>query len=266
MYNSFQLAWKFLVYLLTSSNGKGHGVHSPFVFDFIVNVLRGKNADVQAFQQIEAKRRLLEQSNLILDVLDLGAGSSSGKQNQRTVSSIAKRAAKPSRFARLFYRIITYYQIDSVLELGTSLGLTTRYLAIAAPQQGVISIEGAPAIAQFTSKSLSEEGFCNTTILTGDFNDHLPEAVASMKGRKLLFFDGNHQYQPTLDYFQAALGVIADADILIFDDIHWSKDMEKAWSEIRNNEKVSCTIDLFFIGIVFFRKEFKEKLDFAIRF
>jgi hypothetical protein len=87
-----------------------------------------------------------------------------------------------------------------------------------------------------------------------------------MKGSKLVFFDGNHQYQPTLDYFQAALGVIDDADILIFDDIHWSKDMEKAWSEIRNNEKVSCTIDLFFIGIVFFRKEFKEKLDFAIRF
>ena len=266
MYNSFQLAWKFLVYLLTSSNGKGHGVHSPFVFDFIVNVLRGKNADVQAFQQIEAKRRALEQSNMVLDVLDLGAGSSSGKQNQRTVSSIAKRAAKPSRFARLFYRIITYYQIDSVLELGTSLGLTTRYLSIAAPQHGVISIEGAPAIAQFTSKSLSEEGFCNTTILTGDFNDHFPEALASLKGRKLVFFDGNHQYQPTLDYFNAALGVIADADILIFDDIHWSKDMEKAWSEIRNNEKVSCTIDLFFIGIVFFRKEFKEKLDFAIRF
>jgi len=266
MYNSFQLAWKFLVYLLTSSNGKGHGVHSPFVFDFIVNVLRGKNADVKAFQQIEAKRRALKQSNLVLDVLDLGAGSSSGKKNQRTVSSIAKRAAKPSRFARLFYRIITYYKIDSVLELGTSLGLTTRYLSIAAPQYGVISIEGAPSIAHFTSKSLAEEGFCNTTILTGDFNDHLPAALASMKGRKLVFFDGNHQYQPTLDYFQAALGVISEADILIFDDVHWSKDMEKAWSEIRNNEKVSCTIDLFFIGIVFFRKEFKEKLDFAIRF
>ena len=266
MYNSFQLAWKFLVYLLTSSNGKGHGVHSPFVFDFIVHVLRGKKEDVQAFKHIEAKRREFEHSNLVLDVLDLGAGSSTGKKNQRTVSSIAKRAAKPSRFARLFYRIITYYQIDSVLELGTSLGLTTRYLSIAAPQYGVISIEGAPAIAHLKSKILFEEGFRNTTILTGDFNDHLPETLASMKGRKLVFFDGNHQYQPTLDYFQAALGVIADADILIFDDIHWSKDMEKAWSEIRNNEKVSCTIDLFFIGIVFFRKEFKEKLDFAIRF
>ena len=266
MYNSFQLAWKFLVYLLTSSNGKGHGVHSPFVFDFIVNVLRGKNEDVQAFKQIEAKRRVFEQSNLVLDVLDLGAGSSSGKQNQRTVSSIAKRAAKPSRFARLFYRIITYYQIDSVLELGTSLGLTTRYLSTAEPRHGVISIEGAPAIAHFTAKSFAQEGIRNTTILTGDFKDHLPGALASMKGSKLVFFDGNHQYQPTLDYFQAALGVMGDADILIFDDIHWSKDMEKAWSEIRNNEKVSCTIDLFFIGIVFFRKEFKEKLDFAIRF
>ena len=266
MYNSFQLAWKFLIYLLTSSNGKGHGVHSPFVFDFIVHVLKGKQMNAQGFKHIEAKRKELEHSNLVLDVLDLGAGSSSGKKNQRTVSSIAKRAAKPSRFARLFYRIIQYYQIDSVLELGTSLGLTTRYLSIAAPNYGVISIEGAPAIAQFTSKSLVEEGVDNTTILTGDFKDHLSGVLASMKGRKLVFFDGNHQYQPTLDYFHAALEVITDADILIFDDIHWSQDMEKAWSEIRNNEKVSCTIDLFFIGIVFFRKEFKEKLDFAIRF
>ena len=266
MYNSVQLAWKFLVYLLTSSNGKGHGVHSPFVFDFIVHVLRGKQVDVQGFRQIEAKRRELEHSSRVLDVLDLGAGSSFDKKSQRTVSSIAKRAAKPSRFARLFYRIIRYYQIDSVLELGTSLGLTTRYLSIAGPRHGVISIEGAPAIADFTAKSLAEEGIRNTTILTGDFKDHLPGALASIKGRKLVFFDGNHQYQPTLDYFQAALGGIGDEDILIFDDIHWSNDMEKAWAEIRNNEKVSCTIDLFFIGIVFFRKEFKEKLDFAIRF
>jgi predicted O-methyltransferase YrrM len=266
MYNSVQLAWKFLVYLLTSSNGKGHGVHSPFVFDFIVHVLRGKQVDVQGFRQIEAKRRELEHSSRVLDVLDLGAGSSFDKKSQRTVSSIAKRAAKPSRFARLFYRIIRYYQIDSVLELGTSLGLTTRYLSIAGPRHGVISIEGAPAIADFTAKSLAEEGIRNTTILTGDFKDHLPGALASIKGRKLVFFDGNHQYQPTLDYFQAALGGIGDEDILIFDDIHWSNDMEKAWAEIRNNEKVSCTIDLFFIGIVFFRKEFKEKLDFSIRF
>lgn len=266
MYNSFQLAWKFLGYLLTSYNGKGHGVHSPFVFDFIVHVLRGKQEHIEGFRKIEAKRKLLQQSKQVLDVLDLGAGSSAGNKNQRTVSSIAKRAAKPSKFARLFYRIIRYYQIDSVLELGTSLGLTTRYLSIAEPQRGVISIEGAPAIANFTSQSLAGEGMRNTTILTGDFKDHLPSVLASMKGSKLVFFDGNHQYQPTLDYFNASLEVIDEADILIFDDIHWSKDMEKAWSEIRNNEKVSCTIDLFFIGIVFFRKEFKEKLDFAIRF
>ena len=266
MYNNFQLAWKFLIYLLTSSNGKGHGVHSPFVFDFIVHVLRSKQVNVQGFSQIESKRKELENSNLVLDMLDLGAGSSKGKKNQRTVSSIAKRAAKPSRFARLFYRIIRYYQIDSVLELGTSLGLTTRYLSVAEPRHGVVSIEGAPAIAEFTSKNLDEEGIRNTTILTGDFKDLLPGALASLKGSKLVFFDGNHQYQPTLDYFHAALAVKSEADIHIFDDIHWSKDMEKAWAEIRNNENVSCTIDLFFIGIVFFRKEFKEKLDFSIRF
>lgn len=265
MYNSAQLAWKYCLYLMKSSNGKGHGVHSPFVFDFITNVLRDKQADA-GFESIEAKRASLSRSRQILDVLDLGAGSASGNSKQRTVASIARSAAKPARFAMLFFRMIRYYGIDSVLELGTSVGLTTRYLSLAAPPAGVITIEGAPEIAAFTMKCFEEEGIRNVLLNTGDFKDVLPGALESMKGKKLLFFDGNHQYQPTMDYFNAAMKVVSPDDILIFDDVHWSPEMEKAWSEIKKNEQVACTIDLFFIGIVFFRKEFKEKLDFAIRF
>lgn len=265
MYNTAQLAWKYMVYMITSSSGKGHGVHSPFVFDFITNVLRGKQSHA-GFAPIEAKRASLSKSQQILDVLDLGAGSASGNSKQRTVASIAHSAAKPARFARLFFRMIRYYGIDSVLELGTSLGLTTRYLSLAAPPTGVITIEGAHEIAAFTMKCFEEEGIRNVLLHTGDFKDVLPVALESMKGKKLLFFDGNHKYQPTMDYFNAAMKVVSIDDVFIFDDIHWSPEMEKAWSEIKKNKQVACTIDLFFIGIVFFRKEFKEKLDFAIHF
>jgi hypothetical protein len=54
--------------------------------------------------------------------------------------------------------------------------------------------------------------------------------------------------------------------ILVFDDIHWSREMEEAWGIIKSHSSVKCAIDLFFIGIIFFREEFKEKQDFTIRF
>jgi hypothetical protein len=162
--------------------------------------------------------------------------------------------------------LVRFYQIDSVLELGTSLGLTTRYLSLSHPPHGVQTIEGAPGIAEFTEAALHYEGVKNVKLLIGDFEEQLPDALGKMKGRKLVFFDGNHQYAPTKQYFEMVLSTCNEEDVLVFDDIHWSAGMEKAWKEIKNNERVTCSIDLFFIGIVFLRKEFKEKQDFTIRF
>ena len=266
MFTKAEVAFKFLKYWLTASNGRGHGVHSPFVFDFIIHVLRGRIADEAGFSQIEDVRKQLEKSNDRIQVSDLGAGSVQGDGNFRQVSSIAKYAAKPSRFAKLLYRMVRYFQINHVLELGTSLGLTTRYLALAKPQSGVITIEGAPAIAQKSEEMFVAEGIGNVTVHCGDFGKVLPGILPHMQGRKLIFFDGNHRYAPTMDYFIQACAFAGEEDIFVFDDIHWSLEMELAWKEIKKNKQVTCTVDLFFIGLVFFRKEFKEKQEFAIRF
>jgi predicted O-methyltransferase YrrM len=180
--------------------------------------------------------------------------------------TIAKNAAKPARFGRFFFRLIRNYQIDSVLELGTSLGLTTRYFSKALQNGSVISIEGSPVIAELVQRSLVEEGYKNTQILQGDFDHQLIPSFNQLNGKKLIFFDGNHKYEPTMRYFKQVLPLCGELDILVFDDIYWSAEMEHAWSEIKNCEKVTLTIDLFFVGLVFFRKDFKEKLDFMIRF
>jgi predicted O-methyltransferase YrrM len=266
MYNRFELASRYLKYFFGASNGKGHGIHSPFIFDFVVNVLQNKKLNSLQFGKIEVLRKFLKKSNQVLEVKDLGAGSGLNNSRSRTVSSIAKSAAKPAKYSQLLYRIAVYYKVDSILELGTSLGLTTRYLSLANPTNGVVTIEGAPNIASYAEEKFKEAGINNIELLVGDFSERLNGALLGLKGHKMIFFDGNHQYQSTMDYFRAALKVCGDQDILIFDDIHWSNEMEKAWKEIKKSEQVRCTIDLFFIGIVFFRKEFKEKLDFAIRF
>jgi predicted O-methyltransferase YrrM len=266
MFSRAELAYKFLRYWLTASNGRGHGIHSPFVFDFVIHVLRGQIADKTGFRNIEIVREKLKKSDEKIQVSDLGAGSVKVDGEYRKLSSIAKYAAKPSRFAQLLYRVVRYFQIDQVLELGTSLGLTTRYLALAKPSNGVITIEGAPAIAKKSEAMFFAEGFGNIEVRCGDFGKVLPVILPQMQGRKLIFFDGNHRYSPTMDYFKQACAYAGEEDIFVFDDIHWSKEMELAWKEIKKNKEVTCTVDLFFIGLVFFRKDFKEKQEFAIRF
>lgn len=266
MASRFKFFVRYLRYWLTASNGRGHGIHSPFVFDFIVSVLRGSYKDKNGFHQIEDTRRMLLRSKETIKVKDLGAGSLTDRGNTRKIASIAKNAAKHPRFAQLLFRIICHYKIEQVLELGTSLGLTTRYLALAQPENGVITIEGAPSIASKSTELFKQEGWTNINIRCGAFEDHLPQVLPRLKGRKLIFFDGNHQYAPTIDYFNQALAFAGEEDIFIFDDIHWSEGMENAWQEIKKNQQVACTVDLFFIGLVFFRKEFKEKQEFTIRF
>lgn len=267
MYNHFQLGIKYLGYLLHASNGKGHGVHSPFVYEFIESVLVPSKKSAHLFLNVEQIRKAYcKDVSTFIHVDDLGAGSFSKAGSKRSVAQIAKGAAKHPKFARLLFNMVKHYQVDDVLELGTSLGLTTRYLAMTGNHVNVQSIEGAPSIAAFSKNAISNEGFSNIAILTGDFKDVLPQALLNMRGRKLVFFDGNHQYAATKAYFEEVLQVCNDDDILVFDDIHWSEGMEKAWEEIKKSERVSCSVDLFFIGIVFLRKEFKEKLDFTIRF
>jgi predicted O-methyltransferase YrrM len=267
MYNHFQLGFKYLQYFFTASNGRGHGIHSPFVFEFVEQILVESSKKKEVFRKIENLRsEYINNTSHFLEIDDLGAGSVSKSGSRRSIAQIAKGAAKHPKFARLLHRIVEYYNVESVLELGTSLGLTTRYLAFDREKVKVQTIEGAPAIADFSRKAFQEEGFVNIDLLVGDFDAKLPEVLLRMTGKKMFFFDGNHQYKPTIRYFQEVLKICGEEDILVFDDIHWSKGMENAWEEIKKNERVSCSIDLFFIGVVFLRKEFKEKLDFAIRF
>ena len=228
--------------------------------------MNGQLGDPAGFSHIKSVRKQLCSDQQQLLVEDLGAGSVSGAEHSRTVASIARLASKPDRFGRLFYRIIRFYQVNSVVELGTSLGLTTRYLSLASPSAGVITLEGAGAISRFTQSCFNREGLENIRIIQGNFGQTLQGALLDTKGRTFIFFDGNHRYAPTMQYFHQALTQMGEEDIYVFDDIHWSQEMEKAWDQIKKNEKVTCTVDLFFVGIVFFKKAFKEKQEFTIRF
>ena len=265
MYSRPQLLLKYLQYYFTASNGKGHGMHSPFVFEFITKVLNDKTIYPE-YEKVETLRNQLLNDNAVLEVEDFGAGSTVDKKNKRSISSIAKNAAKSKKFGQLLFRMIKHYQPATILELGTSLGITTSYLSLAKPGARLITMEGSKEIAEVTKRNFRNLEIRNIEIVEGNFDNTLSSMVRRLSTVDLAFIDGNHRKEPTKRYFKELLAKTNNDSILVFDDIHWSSEMEAAWETIKKDAAVTCSIDLFFIGIVFFRKEFKEMQHFVIRF
>jgi predicted O-methyltransferase YrrM len=265
MYSPFTLGIKYIKYYLAAFNGKGHGMHSPFVFSFITKILNDDRS-FYAYTHIENLRLLLLNDPKLLTIEDFGAGSRVKKNNVRSVRDIAHSSLKPKKFGQLLFRIVDAYAPANILELGTSLGITTAYLASAKKDTAVVTMEGAKAVAEVARKNFSKLQLENIELIEGNFDDTLPAAIQKMKSIDMAFVDGNHRYEPTVRYYRELLPAMHEYSILIFDDIHWSKEMEQAWDEIRNDAAVTLSIDLFFIGLVFFRKEQKIKQHFVIRF
>ncbi|MBN8703226.1 MAG: class I SAM-dependent methyltransferase, partial [Bacteroidetes bacterium] len=216
-------------------------------------------------QKIETIRRNLKKDTASIEVLDLGAGSINGKKNsRRRIADIAKSALKPSKQSQLLFRIVNYFNPSTILELGTSLGTSTAYLASAAPNSQIISLEGAPEIANIAQKNFNNLNIQNIQISVGDISKTLNPALEKLKKVDFVFFDANHKKKPTIDYFEQCLPFITNNSVFVFDDIHWSAEMEDAWNYIKQHQKTKVTIDLFYLGIVFFKNEL-QKQNFIIR-
>lgn len=265
MYSSFQLARKFLQHYVTASNARGHGMHSPFVFDFVRHVLQN-NKNYQAPADIEKLRQELLADKRTIEVEDLGAGSRTNSSIHRSVADIAHSALKSKRLAQLLFRLGKHYQPASIVELGTSLGLTTAYLSKSNPGASVVTIEGSPSVATLARENLHQLGCGNVDMIQGNFDEALPALLDRLDGVDLAYIDGNHRFEPTVRYFEQLLPRAGSNTIFVFDDIHWSAEMEMAWKSIRQHPSVQYTIDIFFLGFVFFKDEFKVKQDFRIRF
>jgi predicted O-methyltransferase YrrM len=265
MYSSWQLAKKYCSYYLHASNGRGHGIHSPFVYDFVRNVLMDKR-NFYAYSQVEQLRKKLLVDKTIIEVEDFGAGSAINNTHYRSIQAIARHAAKSKKWAQLLFRIVNYYQPKSILELGTSLGISTSYMAMANPQARIVTAEGSAAIAGKAQENFRSLHLSSVHQVTGNFDVTLPAILKSLPHLDLAFIDGNHRYEPTVHYFHQLLPSLHEQSVVIFDDIHWSEGMEKAWAEVQAHDAVTLSIDLFFIGLVFFSSQFKVKQHVTIRF
>jgi predicted O-methyltransferase YrrM len=255
---------KYLRYILFSRHSRGHGIHSPFIFDLVSRVFRNK-IDTHVVLMIENIRQKNLADYRIISVLDLGAGSSKMKSNLRKVSDIVKYSAVPEKYGILLYRLAGEFGRPGVIELGTSAGISTMYLATACSGSPVYSIEGCPAVSEIASENFSEARISNINLLKGSFDDKLTELSERHIGPGLIFIDGNHKKEPTVRYFSQIAELSDTRTVVIIDDIHSSEEMEEAWSEIRSHEKVTVTVDIFRMGLVFFR-EGVSRFSYVIRY
>ncbi|UOG73794.1 class I SAM-dependent methyltransferase [Hymenobacter tibetensis] len=246
-------------------SGNAHGLHSPFVFN-LYNYVIHHDGQFAAFELIEARRRKLLSTQQSIEVRDFGAGSHTGAGRQRRIGDIARAAAKPAAVAQLLFRLVNYFQPRTILELGTSLGLTTAYLAAADSRSQVVTFEGCPNTAAIAHQTFTELHLANIELVEGNLDDTLAPTLAALSlPLDFAFFDGNHRYEPTVRYFNLCAAHRTERSVFVLDDIHWSDEMERAWNTIRLHPDVRITIDLFFVGLVFFRRN-QPRQHFRLRF
>jgi predicted O-methyltransferase YrrM len=250
---NFFLACNYLKYIIVSRHRKGHGIHSPFVFDLVSRVFRNKTRG-DIVNRIEIVRKRLAGDKRLIDVLDLGAGSGKMKSDSRKVADIAKFSPVSEKYGMLLSNLAEEFGKGGIIEFGTSFGISTMYMAALAPEEIIYSMEGCQTIAEIAKENFKSAGFGNIKQMVGSFEELIPGIVNEKLKPGLIFIDGNHRKKAVLDYFEKMIKIIDSETVIVLDDIYISKEMNEAWHEIQHNENVSVTIDVFRMGIVFFRK------------
>jgi predicted O-methyltransferase YrrM len=237
----------------------GYGIHSPFVFSFATGILSKANKNNIPLNEVISLKKKLRSDKRLLTTKDYGAGSD-GKTKKIRVSEIIKKASTHTGYCRLLFKIAQEIKPKTIIELGTSLGISTLSLSLASPKSTIHTIEGSDEIAKIAGENFKKFGLKNIIQYTGTFEAHIEEIIKTIELPVLIYIDGNHCYEPTMNYFNLLTNKIDDESILIVDDIHWSEQMSRAWHEICENNKTTIKLDLYRMGNVFFRSGLPKKV------
>jgi len=187
------------------------------------------------------------------------------KNSLRRVSDIAAYSAVPRKYGRLLSNMASEFGKPDIIELGTSLGISTMYMATASPGSVVHTIEGCPSTAEIAKENFEYAGINNVHLINGSFDDTIPELRKKSVKPGLVFIDGNHRKEPTLKYFEEMADLSDKNSVIIIDDIHISEEMEEAWTLIKKHKKVTLTVDIFRMGFVFFRERM-NRYNYVIKY
>lgn len=234
-------------------------IHSPFVFDFCNQVRDAPPSD--AAQQVDRFfQRLSRRAESFTWDHPMGGN------RQSPVRQLIKQSSLPPAYGYLLNHLVQHYGVKRILELGTHLGVGTSYLCAGNQPECCITLEGSAVLSQHARDHFSQLNLPSTEVITGLFEKTLPDVLSENSAFDLVFFDGHHDGQATWNYFLQCLPHSHPNTIFIFDDIYWSRDMYRAWKMICAHEDVRLSIDLYRMGIIFFRKEKIQSEHFCLRY
>ncbi len=267
----------FLKHFFSSWNTTGEGIHSPYLFELVRFIIRDRNA-YYCFADIERRREYLKACDDELDVVDFGSrGSKEGTHIRRKVSFIAKNHLESPKVGQMLFRLVNFLGEHEkrplqILELGTSLGLTTAYLASPDSRNNVRTYEGSGEVlkvAQGVWRALKleniswKEGNIDDTLLPSDLSllSNAPARIKESSANScqssshsridIAYVDANHTYEATMRYADFLLERLNQKGVLAIDDIHYSEEMERAWNELKADPRVTTSMDLYHLGLLF---------------
>ncbi len=246
--------WGYIKHCLTAWNTTGEAIHSPWLFHLVRFVLRDTNA-FYCFADIERRREMLLHCDDVLDVTDYGSGGSKeGLHVQRRVCDIAKGHLESPQVGQFLFRLVHFLGHEmqrplEILELGTSLGISTSYLAMPDGRNRVTTMEGSGEVlrvAQGVWQALRVE---NIRCVEGNIDNTLLSHAREQLD--LVYVDANHTYEATMRYVGFLLPRMTEKGVIVLDDIHHSREMERAWKAIQSDPHVTTTMDWWHVGLVF---------------
>jgi predicted O-methyltransferase YrrM len=255
---------KYLRYILLSRHRKGHGIHSPFVYDMVSRVFRNKT-DKEIVLSVEQVRRKMISDKRMIIVHDMGSHSELRKNKPRKVSEIATMSPVPRKYGALLANLADEFGKPLIIEFGTSFGISTMYMAEACKDSSVVTIEGCPSIAEIAKQNFADAGLTNISLRVGSFDNIILDLAVQGVKPGLIFIDGNHRKESVIHYFNQMTELSDSNTVIIIDDINYSRQMSEAWTEIKLHKKVSVTIDIFRMGICFFREGINHN-NYVIRY
>jgi len=248
---SIRFAARYLSYYLKAVDE--HSLHSPLIYDLYHNVIQNELLNPY-YASIENERDFLLAIDQAIELNDLGAGTSNAVLKSRKISDIARKSIAPAKKSRLLHRLINYCKPNTVLELGTCLGINTLYLALEETISEVYTFEGCHNTATVAKNLWQKFDFASKiNLVEGNIDNTLLHLISELKQIDFAFMDANHTYEATMEYFEAIEEKVHHQSMVVIDDIHWSSGMQKAWKEIKQRDSVFLSIDLFHVGIILFK-------------
>ena len=235
-----------------------HGVHSPFVYQLVTKCFYNRKNRPE-YRKIGEYRKDVFQEKQQLHIQP--NCSTFFKANTYKISKLAKIYAPSWKRSKFLTRLTNYLNCKSVLEIGTQMGIRTSCFA-SHKNCDVITIDNCEETQKIAREKLKKHHFSTIKFCLQEFTQQ--EILVDQKKIDCIYIGNTRKKQSTLHLFEEALKKVHNDSVILIEGLHWSKDMNQAWKEIKENKQVSVTIDTFYLGLVFFRKE-QAKEHFKIR-